>query len=88
MISPGSVTHWLRCASVGLALESQFDPERVLTERELRAAEQIEGAPIASARLGELPSGAPRLHRPDLAVLAEEGTIGFESLLPAGVLSR
>ena len=78
VISPGSVTHWMRCASVALSLEGQFGSERVLTERELRAAEQVEGAPIASAKLGELASGAPRLHRPDLAVLGGEGTIAVE----------
>ncbi|HEX3241348.1 MAG TPA: helix-turn-helix domain-containing protein [Solirubrobacterales bacterium] len=78
VISPGSVTHWLRCASVALSLEEQFGSDRVLTERELRAAEQVEGAPIASAKVGELASGEPRLHRPDLAVLTDDGTIAVE----------
>jgi hypothetical protein len=78
VISPGSVNHWLRCASVALWLEGEFGAERILTERELRAAERIEGRPIASAKLGELPSGHPRLHRPDLAVIGDELPIAIE----------
>lgn len=78
VISPGSVTHWLICASVALGLEAQLGTGRVLSERELRAAERIEGGPIASARLGELPSGAPRLHRPDLALFTDAGTVAIE----------
>lgn len=78
VVSPGSVEHWLRCASVALALGEEHGHERVLTERELRVAERIEGKPIASAKLGELPSGHPRLHRPDLAVLDGERPIAIE----------
>lgn len=63
---------------MALALERQFGPAHVFSERELRAAEQVEGRPIAGAKLGELASGAPRLHRPDLAVLGGEGTIAVE----------
>jgi hypothetical protein len=33
---------------------------------------------IASAQVGELPSGAPGLHRPDLAIITEERTIAVE----------
>lgn len=77
-VSPGSVEHWLRCASVALDLEADHGPEHILSERELRLAERIEGRPIASAKVGELPSGAPRLHRPDLAVLAGEHPIAVE----------
>ena len=51
----------------------------ILTERELVLAEQIEGRPIASAQIGELPNGtAASVHRADLAVLAESGTIAIE----------
>ena len=78
VVSPGSVEHWLRCASVALDLGERHGHERVLTERELRAAEQIERRPIASARLGELPSGRPRLHRPDLALLLGEQPTAIE----------
>ncbi len=63
-VSPGSVDHWLRCASTSLRLSREFAPERILTERELRLVEQIEARPIASAQVGEMPDGRPRLHRP------------------------
>lgn len=78
VVSPGSVEHWLRCASVALDLEAEYGPERILSERELRLAERIESQAVASAKVGELPSGAPRLHRPDLAVLTGERPIAFE----------
>ena len=78
VVSPGSVDHWLRCATTALALSEEFGPERVLSERELRLLKRIEGRAIASAKVGELPGGEPRLHRPDLAVLAEERLIAVE----------
>lgn len=77
-VSPGSVDHWLRCATTALLLGEQAGHEQVLTERELRVAEQIEGRPIVSAKLGELPSGRPRLHRPDLALLGGERPVAIE----------
>ncbi len=77
-VSAGSVTHWLRCVSTAHVLCEHFGAERVLTERELVFAERVEGRPIASAEVGTLRSGAPRLHRPDLAVLAEFGLISIE----------
>jgi len=77
-ISPGEVDHWLRCASTAQLLGRHFGHQRVLTERELVLAEQIEGRPIASAEVGKLRNGAPRPHRADLAVLAEGGTIAIE----------
>jgi hypothetical protein len=71
VVSPGSVDHWLRCASVALGLEACHGANRILTVRELILAERHEERPIASAKIGELPNGAPRLHRPDLVVLPE-----------------
>lgn len=76
-VSPGTVNHMLRCTTVGRQLEAQHGPDRVLTERELRFAEQVEGKKIASAEVGEY-RGGPRLHRPDLVVVAEIGTIAVE----------
>jgi hypothetical protein len=67
-ITPALVSHWLACADVALWAERRYGSEAVISERELRLLEQIEGRPIASAEVGELPSGAPRLHRPDLAI--------------------
>jgi len=81
-VSPGTVDHLLRCATVGRQLERQHGADRVLTERELRVAEQTEGEKIASAEVGES-RGGPRLHRPDLAVFAEIGTIAVEVELTA-----
>lgn len=78
VISPGAVDHWLRCATTAQLLEAEFGPERILTERELRLLERLEGRPIASAKLGQLPSGHPRLHRPDLVVFAARGVIAVE----------
>ncbi len=78
VVSPGSVDHWLRCASTALLLGEEFGPERVLSERELRLFERIEGQAIASAKVGELPDGGPRLHRPDLAVLTDGRPIAIE----------
>lgn len=77
-VSPGSVNHWLCCASTALLLVREFGHEAVVTDRELRLRERIEGVPIASAKTGERPSGAPRLHRPDLAVLGEDAVIAVE----------
>ena len=78
VISPGAVDHWLRCATTAQLLAAEFGPERILPERELRLMERLEGRPIASAKLGELPSGHPRLHRPDLAIFAEHGVVAVE----------
>jgi len=77
-ISPGSVIHSLRCASIAHALCEHFGVERVLTEREVIQAERIEERPVASAEVGTLPSGAPQLHRPDLAVLTDAGVLAIE----------
>jgi hypothetical protein len=78
VVSPGAVEHWLRCASTAQLLASEFSPDRLISERELVLLERIEGRPLASARLGELPNGAPRLHRPDLAILTDAGPIAIE----------
>jgi len=83
VVSPGSVDHWLRCATVAQELTREFGAEQVITERELGLAERIEGHPIASAQVGLLPDGAARLHRPDLAVLAQAGSIAVEIELTA-----
>jgi hypothetical protein len=68
-VSPGSVDHWLRCATTALELAEEFGADRILGERELALVERIEARPIVSAQVGETPGGAPRLHRPDLAIL-------------------
>jgi hypothetical protein len=75
VVSPGAADHWLRCATTAQLLGEEFGLERILTERELRL---LERRPLASAKLGQLPSGHPRLHRPDLIVFAAQGVIAIE----------
>jgi hypothetical protein len=77
-VSPGSVNHWLTCASTALRLGEEAGLERVVSARELRLFERIEGRPIASARTGEHPSGSPHLHLPDLAILVGDRPIAIE----------
>ena len=77
-VSPGAVDHLLRCATTAQLAGEHYGHDRVLSERELILAEQIEGRPIASAEVGEGRYGAPRLHRPDIAILTDEGTIAIE----------
>jgi len=74
----GQLRHWSCCADVALWAERQWGAKQVLSERELRFAEQLEGRPIASAIVGELPDGRALLHRPDLVVSAEERPIAIE----------
>jgi hypothetical protein len=76
-VSPGGVDHMLRCATTARLVEKHRDRDRVLSEPELVLAEQIAGRPIASADVGER-RGRVRLHRPDLAVLTEDGAIAIE----------
>ena len=73
-VSPATVTHTLRCASLAIPTERE---QRVLTEREIVLSEQLEGRRIASVRVGSV-HGKPRYHRADLAILTEEGTIAAE----------
>jgi len=76
-ISPGSVEHMLRCTTTAQRLGEHYGHDRVRSEREIVLAEQIAGKALASADLGER-HGRVRLHRPDLAVLTDEGTIAIE----------
>lgn len=77
-VSPGSVNHWLACASTALVLAEEVGLNRVVTAREVRLAERIEGKPIASAKTGEHPNGEPQLHRPDLAIVTGDRAIAVE----------
>jgi hypothetical protein len=88
-VSPGAVVHWLRCAATAQHVGEHFGHDRVLTERELMAAEACEPLPIASAAMGDLRKGPSRWHRPDLAVITEdEGTIAVEVELTPKAPSR
>jgi hypothetical protein len=78
IVSPATVDHSLRCASTALLLAREPGVDQLLSERELILAERIEGRPIASAKVGELPDGRPRLHRPDLAIFSGDRVIAVE----------
>lgn len=74
----GELRHWIACADVAPWAEREYGVEAVISERELRFAEQLEDRPIASAVVGELPDGRRRLHRPDLAVIGGERALAIE----------
>ena len=50
----------------------------VLSERELRAIELEERRLIGSAKVGELSTGQPALHRPDLLLVSQARTVAVE----------
>jgi hypothetical protein len=77
-VTPGAVDHWIRCADVALWAERRWGQGAVLSERELRFAEQFEREPIASAVVEEFADGRVRLHRPDLVVQDDGSTIVIE----------
>jgi hypothetical protein len=74
-VSPSAVVHAVRCAFFAQYLGEHYGHDRVLTEREIAFAEKIEEKPIASAEVGHLPNGNPRMHR---AALADSGTVAVE----------
>lgn len=76
-ISPATVTHTLRCAGIVIATERSNPDWRILTEREIVLAEQLEGRRIASVRIGTA-HGKPRYHRADMAAFTEEGVLVAE----------
>ena len=78
VVSPGGVDHCLRCATTAQRLGERYGHERILTERELLLAEQLEERLIASAKLGEDPGGRRHLHHPDLVILSEDRPIAIE----------
>jgi hypothetical protein len=72
-VGPASVRHWTLCARLAVVLEAAERGYRVWGEPQLRAAEHAAGHPIASATLGTLPDGRPRLRRPDLVLTPRSG---------------
>jgi len=76
-ISPATVAHMLRCTSVAISLGEKTGHDAVLTEREIVLEEAISGRPIASVPVGWF-RGRPKMHRADLAVLVDEGTVAVE----------
>jgi hypothetical protein len=60
--------HWAVCARLAVILGREHGGAELWGEPRLRAAELHAGRPIASAELGRLPDGRPRLRRPDLVM--------------------
>jgi hypothetical protein len=78
-ISPGSFEHASELARIAATLEPSLPGWQVLSDRELRAEENDTRQLIASVKVGELPGGAPVLHRPDLGLIAPTGrTVAVE----------
>jgi hypothetical protein len=67
-VGVGSARHFALCARLAVALERTEPGYRVWSEREVRAAELEAGESVASAELGRLPDGRPRLRRADLVL--------------------
>jgi hypothetical protein len=72
-IRPAGFEHAQEVASAAVSLYRGFAGWEILSEREIRAAESDRNELVASARIGELPSGRPALHRPDLALISPDG---------------
>jgi len=72
-VGPGGFEHAWQVASV--AAHPLRAGWRLLAERDIRHLESLTREPIASAKLGELPSGRTALHRPDLALVSPAGGV-------------
>src|SRR3954463_14486931 len=69
-VGVATTRHWAVCARLAVELE-RAERVEVWGEPRLRAAELEAGEAVASARLGELPDGRPRLRRPDLVLFPD-----------------
>jgi hypothetical protein len=72
-VGVASATHWAQCARMAVVLERTEPAYRVWSEREVRVAELEAGGAVASAELGRLPDGRPRLRRADLVLMPRDG---------------
>jgi hypothetical protein len=78
-LGPGAVQHATELARAAVAVHRALPDRGQLTEREIRIDESERAELVASANLGELAGGRPALHRPDLALLAQdERTVAIE----------
>jgi hypothetical protein len=68
-VSVASARHSALRARLAVVLERTEPAYRVWSEREVRVAELEAGGPVASAELGRLPDGRPRLRRADLVLV-------------------
>jgi hypothetical protein len=69
-VGVATTRHWAVCARLAVQLERAEGVE-VWGEPRLRAAELEAGHAVASAQLGHLPDGRPRLRRPDLVLFPD-----------------
>jgi hypothetical protein len=67
------VPHMIASAALAAELEPGLDDQTLLSDREHRAAENAAGEPIASAIVGRQSDGRQGLHRPDFALIAQDG---------------
>jgi hypothetical protein len=72
-VGVGSARHFALCAQLAVVLERTEPAYRVWSERDVRVAELDARAPVASAELGRLPDGRPRLRRADLVLMPRDG---------------
>lgn len=61
------------CAWIAAAVEPNLVGQQLLTDREHRAIESVNGRPLASAVTGTQPDGRLHLHRPDLVLVTDGG---------------
>ena len=71
-VGVASARHFALCARLAVVLERTEPAYRVWSEREVRVAELDAGGAVASAELGRLPDGRPRLRRADLILIPYE----------------
>ena len=71
-VGVASARHFALCAQLAVVLERTEPTYWVWSEREVRVAELDAGGPVASAELGRLPDGRPRLRRADLVLVPRD----------------
>ena len=72
-ISLALVPHMIASAALAAEVEPRLDGQTLLSDREHRAAENAAGEPIASAIVGRQSDGREGLHRPDFALIGQDG---------------
>jgi hypothetical protein len=72
-ISLALVPHMIASAALAAEVEPRLAEQTLLSDREHRAAENAAGQPIASAIIGRQSDGREGLHRPDFALIAQDG---------------
>lgn len=68
-LSPELAAHWIACTWAAIRLADAEPAAMVVSERELRLCERIEGRALASAEVAQTAGGSERLHRPDLVLV-------------------